>query len=180
MNLFTRNFRYWVPALLWLVVIALESLKLSSALTGAYLWELLRLLHIRMSAQTFAEFHHLLRKTGHVTGYGILSLLLFRAWYHSFSSVRLSGVGDSAGATRSESLAQAGMTLRLRCSILALGMTLMSAVLDEWHQSFDPARTSSIWDVGLDITGGIVFLAVALFVFKLWSGRTEELQTVPA
>ena len=149
MNSSARNFRYWIPALLWLGVIAVESFSLSSNVTGGWLEGLLRLLHIRMSADTFDKFHHLLRKAGHVTGYGILCLVLFRAWYHTlFESARFH--------------------LRVLCAVLALGMTLATAVLDEWHQSFDPARTSSIWDVGLDITGGIIFLFVALFVLRLW------------
>jgi VanZ family protein len=49
-----------------------------------------------------------------------------------------------------------------------LGITLITAMLDEWHQSFDPTRTSSVRDVGLDVTGGIVFLLIALFVLRLW------------
>ena len=102
-----------------------------------------------MSFQTFARLHHLLRKAGHVTGYGILCVLCFRAWWHTFAGTAPSG-------------------LRIRCASLALGMTLITAMLDEWHQSFDPARTSSLGDVGLDVTGGIIFLLIALFVFGLW------------
>ena len=146
MRPFSRTFPYWIPVLLWLAVIALESFRLSSAVTGTYLWELLRWLHVPMSPRTFARFHHLLRKGGHVTGYGILCLLLFRAWFHTLSA----------------------RGLKVRCATLSLLMTFLTAVLDEWHQSFDPSRTSSARDVGLDLTGGILFLLVALFVFRLW------------
>lgn len=155
MNRFIRNFRYWVPALLWLAVIVLESLLLSSNVTGGWLWYLVHALHIQMSPSTFARFHHLLRKAGHVTGYGILCVLLFRSWYHTFSN-------------------STGRSLRVRCAGLSLGMTLITALLDEWHQSFDPTRTGSIRDVGLDITGGIIFLMIALFVFRLWRGAPVE------
>lgn len=102
-----------------------------------------------MSFQTFARLHHLLRKAGHVTGYGILCILCFRAWWHTFAETVPSGI-------------------RIRCASLALGITLITAMLDEWHQSFDPTRTSSLRDVGLDVTGGIIFLLIALFVFGLW------------
>ena len=34
--------------------------------------------HIR--SHDFLVFHHYLRKTGHVVGYGMLSLLLLRGW----------------------------------------------------------------------------------------------------
>jgi VanZ family protein len=149
----THNSPYWVPVLVWLGVIAIESFSLSSNITGGWLEEVLRLLHIHLSASTFATFHHLLRKAGHVTGYGILCLLVFRAWYHTLFE-----------SSRSH--------LLLICAVLALGITLATAVLDEWHQSFDPARTSSIWDVGLDVTGGIIFLIVALFVLRVWRSAT--------
>ena len=155
MNRFSRNFRYWIPALLWLTVIVVESLWLSSRVTGGWLWYVtVHVFQIRISPITFDRLHHLIRKAGHVTGYGILCVLLFQAWYHTFFDFP-------------------ARRLRLRCAGLALGMTLVTALLDEWHQSFDPSRTASIRDVGLDVTGGILFLAIALFVLKLW-------RTVPA
>jgi len=155
LNRFTQNLRFWIPALLWLAVIAVESLWLSSRVTSGWLWYLVcDVLHLRISPLAFDRCHHLLRKGGHVTGYGVLCLLLFNSWYHTLSPL-------------------AGKRLRLRCTGIALGMTLLTAVLDEWHQSFDPARTSSIRDVGLDVTGGIIFLAIALFAFRLW-------RTIPA
>ena len=174
MSLFVRNFRYWLPVSLWLVVIALESLFLSSNVTGSWLWGILHALHVPMSWQTFNRFHHILRKGGHVTGYGILCVLIFRAWYHSLQET----VSSTAAA---RDIHSALNKLRLRCSALALGMTLLTAILDEWHQSFDPARTGSIRDVALDLIGGLIFLTIALFVFKLWRGiPARELETASA
>lgn len=163
MNRFSQNLRYWIPALLWLAVIAVESLWLSSNVTGGWLrYVVFDVLHLRVSPITFNRLHHLLRKGGHVTGYGLLCLLLFSSWYHTLSP-------------------PPARRLRLRCAGLALGMTLLTAILDEWHQSFDPTRTASIRDVGLDVTGGIIFLAIALFVFKFWPTATSErLGTVSA
>jgi VanZ family protein len=149
LNSSSRNFRFWTPVLFWLAVIVYESTRLSSNVTGAYLWHILQWLHVPLSAHAFSELHHLLRKAGHVTGYGILCLLAFRAWFHT-----LGGVVQKS--------------LRPRCAGLALGLTLLTAILDEWHQSFDPSRTSSARDVGFDMAGGIVFLILALFVFRLW------------
>ena len=145
--------------LFWLAVIVYESTRLSSNVTGTYLWHILRWLHVPLSAHAFSELHHFLRKAGHVTGYGILCLLAFRAWFHTLGEVLQK-------------------ELRLRCAGLALGLTLLTAILDEWHQSFDPARTSSARDVGLDMAGGVVFLIVALFVFKLW--RTHPMANIEA
>jgi VanZ family protein len=167
-----RTFLYWFPVFLWLTVIALESFLLSSHVTGSFLWRMFQFLHVPMSAETFARFHHLLRKAGHVTGYGILTLLLFRAWYHKFQ--------DSRSRTSAQKYQSIPSHLRLRCAGLAVGITLLTAVLDEWHQSFDPSRTSSVRDVGLDLTGAVLFLSIALFVFRIWQAPTEKLQTLSA
>jgi VanZ family protein len=151
---------FWLPVLLWLAVIALESFFLSSNVTGSWIWRIVRMLHIPMSWNTFERFHHILRKTGHVTGYGILCVLVFRGWYRTLSEVNVEEKPYRLRASPS--------ILRVRGAILAVGITLLTAVLDEWHQSFDPTRTSSIRDVGLDLLGGVFFLSVALFVFRLW------------
>lgn len=172
MNLFVRNFRYWLPVSLWLVVIALESLFLSSNVTGSWLWGILRALHLPMSWTTFGTLHHILRKAGHVTGYGILCVLVFRAWYHSLGESRQPTAPPGRPAID---------RWRLRCAGLALGMTLLTAILDEWHQSFDPTRTASVRDVALDVIGGAIFLSIALFVLKLWREMpVRELETVSA
>jgi VanZ family protein len=96
----------------------------------------------------FLRFHFYLRKTGHVIGYGMLALLLLRAWR----------------ATLSHSRGWLG-----RVGILALVGTAIVASLDEWHQSFIPSRTGSISDVLLDTAAGLIFLAMAL----LWVRRSE-------
>jgi VanZ family protein len=148
----TLDYKYWLPVLFWLTVIAIESFSLSSNLTGSWLARIFAALHIRMSAEEFAKLHHYLRKIGHVTGYGILCLLLFRAWFHTLSQ-------DVSNRVRN---------LRARCAALAIGITLLTAVLDEWHQSFDPSRTASLRDIGLDVGGGFLSLLLALFVFRMW------------
>lgn len=154
--------RYWLPTIAWLAVIAVESFALSGNVTGAWLQQVLGWVHIHLSAAAFSEFHHALRKAGHVTGYGILCLLLFRSWFHTL-----------AGKTGLRSQ-------RFRCAALALSFTLLTAILDEWHQSFDPTRTSSPIDVGLDMCGAIAFLCLALFVFRAWNRvPSEDMEAVP-
>lgn len=160
MKLSFRISLFWLPVLLWLAVIAVESFFLSSNVTGSWIWQIVHMLHIPMSWNTFERFHHILRKAGHVTGYGILCVLVFRGWYRTLSAASLE--------EKSPRLRVSPGTLRVRGAILAIGITLLTAVLDEWHQSFDPTRTSSVRDVGLDVLGGVIFLSVALFVLKLW------------
>lgn len=152
-----RIIRFWLPALLWLVVIALESLFLSSDVTGGWLWRLTQFLHVPVSWVTFHRLHHLLRKVGHVTGYGILCLFVFRGWYRSKLELSVS----KPQHTTAKPERKYGISL-------AIGVTLITAILDELHQSFDPSRTASVRDVGLDVAGGIIFLAIALFILKRW------------
>ena len=172
MKIITRNFRFWIPVFLWLGILAIESYGLSSNVTGGWLWKLLRVLHVRISLSAFQELHHILRKTGHFTGYGILCLLIFRAWFHTL--VSHSQIFRASHET--SSLPRALRSIRTRCTLLAVSMTLITAILDEWHQAFDPSRTSSGWDVALDLAGGVVFLSFALFIFKSWRDVPRELQ----
>ena len=41
--------------------------------------------------------------------------------------------------------------------------TVFVATMDEWHQSYIPSRTGSIWDVVLDSAAGAAFLVAAYF-----------------
>jgi len=172
LKIITRNFRFWIPVFVWLGIIAVESFGLSSNVTSGWLWKLLQLLHVQISMRAFMELHHIVRKTGHFTGYGILCVLMFRAWFHTLVSHSriLRASGESSFVPR------ALRSIRLWCTLLAVNMTLLTAILDEWHQAFDPSRTSSGWDVALDVAGGVVFLGFALFVLKLWRTVPKELQ----
>jgi VanZ family protein len=40
--------------------------------------------------------------------------------------------------------------------LLALGLVLLVASLDEFNQSFNPLRTGSPWDVAIDVSGGVL------------------------
>jgi VanZ family protein len=172
LKIIASNFRFWIPVFLWLGIIAVESYGLSSNVTGRWLWKLLYVLHLRISWRAFVELHHIFRKTGHFAGYGILCVLMFRAWFHTLvSHSRVLCIWHE-----SSSLPRALHSIRVRCTLLAVNMTLITAILDEWHQAFDPSRTSSGWDVALDVAGGVVFLSFALFLFKLWRTVPSELR----
>ncbi len=97
----------------------------------------------------FLIFHHYLRKTGHVVGYGMLSLLLLRGW--------------RATLGRNPRLVVAP-------SLLSWLGTVFVAAMDEWHQSYIPSRTGTIWDVALDSAAGVAFLVVAYF----WLRRSSN------
>jgi VanZ family protein len=134
----------WIAAILWLIVIAIESSALlSSHNTSRILYPLLHFL-FGMNPPTFEHWHFYIRKGGHVFGYAMLSFLLFRAWRATLP------------------MGNAKWTLRW-ANIAILGTALVAS-LDEWHQSFLPSRTGRWQDVVLDTCAGL--LAQALII--LW------------
>ncbi len=79
--------RAWWPAAVWVGLIAFESTDFfSSENTGNMLFGLLTRIFGQISFAEFVIFHHYLRKTGHVVGYGMLSLLLLRGWRATFGA----------------------------------------------------------------------------------------------
>ena len=142
----------WLPATLAVVMIACESTStMSAANTSRWLLPLWVHLFGPVTAQKWAVIHHLIRKTGHFTGYGVVSLCFFHGWRSSLSIAH-----RSVNAVRRSS------------ALLAVMCTLVIASADEFHQSFLPSRTSSPYDVGIDVCGAIVmqiFLLSLLQVF---------------
>ena len=131
--------RYWLPALTWTCVVLYASSDTFSAQnTGSILETVTTFLFGRISPETFDTVHFLIRKSAHVTEYGILGLLWFRAWR-----------GARPG-------------FQWKWSLAGIGMALATAITDEVHQSFVPSRGSSAWDVMLDVTGA------ALVQIVLW------------
>ena len=138
--------RAWWPAVVWICLIAFESTDFfSSEHTGSMLYTLLTRLFGQIDFYKFLVFHHYLRKTGHFVGYGMLSLLLLRGWRASVGRVP---------------------ELLLRAVLLSWLGTAIVAGLDEWHQTYIPSRTGTIWDVALDTVAGVAFLVVAYFWFR--------------
>jgi VanZ family protein len=135
--------RAWRPALVWIGLIAFESNDMfSSQNTGGLLYRLLTLFLGRIDLYKFEVFHHYLRKTGHVVGYGMLGLLLLRGWR----------------ATLDQDHIHLGRT-----ALLSWLGTVFVASMDEWHQSYIPSRNGSVWDVVLDSAAGLAFLLAAYF-----------------
>jgi len=138
----------WIALILWLIVIAIESTTyLSSQNTGRFLFPFLHFL-FGIDEAGFEPYHVFIRKSGHVFGYGLLSILLFRAWRETLPS--------SKGARWSFRWA----------NIAALG-TCLVASLDEWHQSYLPTRSGTVRDVILDTCAGIA-AQLALFLYYRW------------
>ena len=138
-------FRAWIPAIIWLVIIAIESSALLAPQnTGRILYPLLHFV-FGVDRLHFAHWHFYIRKAGHVVGYGVLSILLFRAW-----SATLPVAGNL----------NPKWTMRW-ANIAVLGTALVAS-LDEWHQSFVASRTGTAHDVILDTCAG---MAAQILVF---------------
>jgi VanZ family protein len=130
-----RVLKAWIAAILWLIVIAIESTNLASSNnTSRFLYPLLHFL-FGMDLRHFEHLHFYIRKGGHVFGYGMLSILLFRAWRETLPAIN-------------------GVKWTLRWASLAVLGTAVVASLDEWHQSFIPSRTGTPRDVLLDTCAG--------------------------
>ncbi len=72
--------KVWIAAGLWLGIIITESSKLGGASnTSRILYPVFHFL-FNMGMDRFEFWHPILRKSGHVVGYFIMSLLFFRAW----------------------------------------------------------------------------------------------------
>lgn len=141
----------WIAAVLWLILIAIESSALLSAHnTSRILYPLLHFL-FGMDWERFEVWHFFIRKSGHVIGYAILSALLFRAW-------------------RATLPAMSDMKWTPRWATIAILGTALVASLDEWHQSFIPSRTGRWQDVVLDTSAG---LGAQLIIF-VWTRRKKS------
>jgi VanZ family protein len=134
--------RAWLLVAVWLAIIAVESNDvLSSGTTGGLLSLLLTPIFGPVAPEKIHLINVVLRKIGHFVGYGVLSVLLFRAWRATLPSIlrRL---------------------WEMRWAILALAVTVAVAVADEWHQTRLASRTGSALDVMLDTSGALCAQAV--------------------
>ena len=142
----------WIAAILWLILIAIESTSMLSAHnTSRILYPVLHFI-FGLDLERFEVWHFYIRKSGHVIGYGTLSILLFRAW-------------------RATLPAMSDVKWTQRWAIIAVLGTTLVASLDEWHQSFIPTRTGTVRDVVLDTCAGI---AAQLLIFLWWIRRRKS------
>ena len=143
--------KVWLPAVLAVLVIAIESTGTFSAEnTSGWLRPLYEKLFGAISDPGWELLHHYIRKTGHFTGYGLVSLCFF----HGFRTT----LRAAHGLRR----------LWMRSSIFAIGCTVLLASADELHQAVLPMRGSSPLDVALDTCGAIL---AQLIILAVLAGR---------
>ncbi len=113
---------------------------LSSEQTSRILVPILRWLDPQISWDTINRLHLVIRKLGHITEYGILAALFWRA-LRSLASLQKPIL----------------LTLVLcGCAVFAAG--------DELHQSCVPGRTASGGDVLIDILGAFIGTSICALV----------------
>jgi len=121
---------YWLPVVVWAaIIIRATGQTFDAPHTSGWL---ATLLGDAVTPRTLDILNTVLRKIGHLTAYGIMAGVSFRAVREGRS----------------------GFTLRW--ALIALAITVCVASTDEFLQSFTPTRGSSVWDVLLDTVGGTI------------------------
>jgi VanZ family protein len=104
-----------------------------------------------ITSERVALIHGIIRKSGHVTEYFILGILLFRALRSGSEKFNLSWV------------------------IYSLLILALYAAADEFHQGFVADRTPTLSDVGIDTFAG--FLAQGVSVLRALRRRQNHMQS---
>jgi VanZ family protein len=112
--------------------------------TSRFIGPLLRWLFPSFSEEKIAFAHAIVRKLGHFSEYAVLALLAARAFNTS-----------------------AVTALRRNWFWVSLGLVVLYALSDEYHQSFVPTRGPSVYDSLIDMAGGLT----ALLLYALWRRR---------
>ncbi len=143
--------KYWLPIVLWFALIFIASSDTqSSQRSSRIIGPLLRWLFPEMAEETIGLVVLFVRKCAHLTVFGVLALLFWRAFR---KPVR--------GDTRPWSWSEA------RNSLIGV---FVYAITDEVHQAFVPARQGSALDVVIDTLGGAAAL-LALWACGRWRKR---------
>jgi VanZ family protein len=142
-----RLWRYG-PLVAWgCFVLFASSASFSASNTSRIIRPLLLWLFPEISEASLAYVHFLVRKAAHLSEYAVLALLAARAFRTSHQE-----------------------KLRRRWWLAAFALVVCVALTDEYHQSFLPSRTGTIYDSLLDVTGGAAALACA----ALWLARRRR------
>lgn len=113
--------------------------------TSRFIRPLLEFLFPNTPEETLIFYHGYIRKLGHFTGYGILAFWAF--WAFSASRIKV---------------------LKEKWFLSSLVVVALIATIDETNQSFNAARTGSIYDVLLDCFGGFTILLI-IYIWKKFS-----------
>ncbi len=146
-----RILRY-APLILWLGVIFWTSTGLASmSNTSRVIRPLLDFLFPDATDATLLIYHGYIRKFAHFAEYAALAFWASLAF--STSSVRF---------------------LQKFWYLAAFVLVALIASLDEFNQSFNATRTGSIYDVLIDISGGLFMILLFAGIKKIGGNRKTE------
>ena len=152
-----KGWTRWLPLVLWMAVVFAGSTdQMSGARTSRFLVPMLRWLKPDISNEALARWQFTIRKATHVFEYGILGILAGRAF----------GGSKAQGA--------------LTAVLWALPFCVAFAALDEFHQAFVPSRQSSLRDIGLDVLGASLGVALIYWIGRQRTGPTGVKAPAPA
>jgi len=156
-----RRLVAWLPALVGIVVICIESTgTFSAANTSSWLRPIFERIFGPFQNANWEVLHHYIRKTGHFLGYGSLGLAFLRAWLYTLERHR------------------SVQGWRLRATAFAVASTALIAAGDEFHQSFLQSRTGVPSDVVLDTCGAF---ALCLLVWLVrFRGAPQPIEPLPS
>ncbi len=153
--------RNWWPVAVWLGVIRLESTGYASSRnTFRLLYQTMSFIFGRVDYQLLFEIDHILRKSGHLIGYAVLSGLTFLALRNTYRDRIQSLLQRPWGSS-------IGDLWRMEWALLALLLTVVTASMDEIHQTFLPFRTGRWQDVVLDTSGAFALQLVIYLLCQL-------------
>ena len=133
-----RLFSRYVPLIAWLAFISFASSdNFNASNTSRIIGPLVLWLFPNTSPETLAVVHFIMRKIAHFTEYAILGFLAARAFRTSPRPA-----------------------IRQRWFLICATLIIVYALLDEYHQSFVPSRTASIFDSFIDMAGGLTALLI--------------------
>lgn len=134
----SKTISRYLPLLLWMVFISFASTgNLSAGNTSRIIGPLVLWLFPNTSPETMLVIHMTTRKIAHFLEYALLGILAARAF---------------RGSPRE--------ALRARWFLVSLVLVVVYALIDEYHQSFVPSRSGSIYDSLIDMAGGLTALIV--------------------
>jgi len=133
-----RLVTHYLPLIAWLAFISFASSdNFNAGNTSRIIGPLILWLFPNTSPETLAVIHFITRKIAHFTEYAILGFLAARAFRTSPRPA-----------------------ISQRWFLICATLVVVYALMDEYHQSFVPSRTASIFDSLIDMAGGLTALLV--------------------
>ena len=134
----------YLPLIIWLAFISYASSdSFSAGNTSRIIGPLVLWLFPNTTPETLLTMHMVTRKAAHFTEYAILGFLAARAFRTSPTPA-----------------------IRSRWFLISATIIVVYALMDEYHQSFVPTRTGSLFDSLIDIAGGLAALLVVKWITR--------------